>query len=196
MTESSSLREQGLAAFRFAGKFLATLALFIAALRPGPAAEELKGGSIDAMFLVGGYPVPAIRELAASAPIRLVPIEGKIVDGLKKDFSFYTRTEVPAGSYRGVNSATTSLGFSALWLIFYVVGYLVSYYYDTEFLNPLDRCAFLVYLSSVGLSAFLSRDNAGVVTPSLLWSAAVGMAAIAVAFIVQRSRLKGKGQAA
>src|SRR6266699_821954 len=86
-------------------------------LRPGPAAEELKGGSIDAMFLVGGYPVPAIRELAASSPIRLVPIEGKIVDGLKKDFSFYTRTEVPAGSYFGVDSATTSLGFSALWLV-------------------------------------------------------------------------------
>jgi uncharacterized protein len=86
-------------------------------LRPGPAAEELKDGSLDAMFLVGGYPVPAIRELAASVPIRLVPIEGKIVDGLKKDFSFYSLSELPAGSYPGVDSATPSLGFSALWLV-------------------------------------------------------------------------------
>src|SRR6266851_3256796 len=59
-------------------------------LRPGPAAEELKGGTIDAMFLVGGYPVPAIRDLATSHPVRLVPIEGKIVEALKNDFSFYS----------------------------------------------------------------------------------------------------------
>src|SRR5258707_8597559 len=85
-------------------------------LRPGPAAEQLKEGSLDAMFLVGGYPVPAIREVAAAVPIRLVPIEGKIVDGLKKDFGFYSRTEIPAGSYFGVDSGTPSLGFSALWL--------------------------------------------------------------------------------
>ena len=86
-------------------------------LRPGPAAEELKGGSIDAFFLVGGYPVPAIRDLAASTPIRLVPIEGAVVDSLAKDFAFYRRTEIPAGSYPGIDSGTPSLGFSALWLV-------------------------------------------------------------------------------
>lgn len=86
-------------------------------LRPGPAAEELKTGSLDAFFLVGGYPIPAIRDLAAAIPIRLVPIEGKIVDALKKDFGFYSRSEIPAGSYPGNNIATPSLGFSALWLV-------------------------------------------------------------------------------
>jgi TRAP transporter TAXI family solute receptor len=86
-------------------------------LRPGPAAEELKAGTLDALFLVGGYPVPAIRDLAAAIPVRLVPIEGKIVDALKKDFSFYSRTEIPGGSYPGVDTATPSLGFSALWLV-------------------------------------------------------------------------------
>ncbi|MFI5381226.1 MAG: TAXI family TRAP transporter solute-binding subunit, partial [Tepidisphaerales bacterium] len=86
-------------------------------LRPGPAAEELKAGTLDALFLVGGYPVPAIRDLAASLPIRLVPIEGKIVDKLKKDFSFYYLTEIPAGSYPGIDVDTPSLGFSALWLV-------------------------------------------------------------------------------
>ncbi|MFI4948512.1 MAG: TAXI family TRAP transporter solute-binding subunit [Alphaproteobacteria bacterium] len=86
-------------------------------LRPGPAAAELKAGTLDALFLVGGYPVPAIRDLAASVPIRLVPIEGRVVDALKKDFGFYRRTEIPAGSYPGIDSATPSLGFSALWLV-------------------------------------------------------------------------------
>ena len=86
-------------------------------LRPGPAAEELKDGSLDALFLVGGYPVPAIRDLADSIPIRLVPIEGKIVDALKQDFGFYRGTEIPAGSYPGIDTGTPSLGFSALWLV-------------------------------------------------------------------------------
>jgi uncharacterized protein len=86
-------------------------------LRPGPAAEELKAGKLDAMFLVGGYPAPAIRDLATSLPIRLVPIEGKFVDALRKDFSFYRLTEIPSGSYPGIDTDTPSLGFSALWVV-------------------------------------------------------------------------------
>jgi TRAP transporter TAXI family solute receptor len=66
---------------------------------------------------VGGYPVPAIRDVAAAIPVRLVPIEGKVVDALRKDFSFYRRTEIPTGSYPGIDTATPSLGFSALWLV-------------------------------------------------------------------------------
>ena len=86
-------------------------------LRPAPAAAELEAGTIDALFLVGGYPVPAIRSLAAAIPIRLVTIEGKIVDVLRRDFGFYYLTEIPGGSYPGVESGTLSLGFSALWLV-------------------------------------------------------------------------------
>ena len=86
-------------------------------LRPGPAAEELKSGDIDAFFLVGGYPIPVIRDLAATIPIRLVPIEGELVDRLKKDFTFYHRAVIPAGLYPGVDSETVSLGFYALWLV-------------------------------------------------------------------------------
>ena len=86
-------------------------------LRPGPATQELKAESIDALFLVGGYPVPAIRDLAAAIPIRLVPIEGNIIDVLRKDFGFYRLTDIPAGSYPGIDTDTPSLGFSALWLV-------------------------------------------------------------------------------
>jgi TRAP transporter TAXI family solute receptor len=86
-------------------------------LRPGPAAEALKDGALDAFLLVGGDPVPAIRSLAAVVPIRLVPIEGKIVDMLHKDFPFYHPTEIPGGIYPGIDGATPSLGFSALWVV-------------------------------------------------------------------------------
>ena len=133
-------------------------------LRPGPAAEELKGGSIDAMFLVGGYPVPAIRELAASAPIRLVPIEGKIVDGLKKDFSFYTRTEVPAGSYFGVDSATPSLGFSALWLVNADIDADLVYAITQSLWNP-ATAVLLAALDPIGNRIRLERALDGLSVP-------------------------------
>jgi TRAP transporter TAXI family solute receptor len=86
-------------------------------LRPGPGAAELKAGTIDAEFIVGGYPVPAIRDLAIGTPIRLIPIEGAVVDRLKKDFAYYQTTEIPAGAYSGVDVSTASVGFSALWLV-------------------------------------------------------------------------------
>jgi TRAP transporter TAXI family solute receptor len=86
-------------------------------LRPGPAAEELKAGSLDALFLVGGYPIPVIHDLAASVSIRLVPIEGEFVDALRKNFSFYRLTNIPADSYPGIDTDTLSLGFSALWVV-------------------------------------------------------------------------------
>jgi len=86
-------------------------------LRPGPAAEELKSGEIDAFFLVGGYPIPAIRDLASTIPIRLVPFEDPLLDRLKKDFAFYHRAVIPAGLYPGVDGETVSLGFYALWLV-------------------------------------------------------------------------------
>jgi TRAP transporter TAXI family solute receptor len=68
-------------------------------LRPGAAAEELKSGDIDAFFLVGGYPIPAIANLAATIPIRLVGFEDPLLDRLKKDFAFYYRSAIPGGTY-------------------------------------------------------------------------------------------------
>jgi TRAP transporter TAXI family solute receptor len=86
-------------------------------LRPGPGAADLKAGTIDALFITGGSPVPAIRDLAASTPIRLIPIEGQALEKLNKDFAHYRVAAIPAGTYPGVDTPTPSVGFSALWLV-------------------------------------------------------------------------------
>jgi uncharacterized protein len=86
-------------------------------LRPGPAGEELKSGEIDAFFLVGGSPIPAIRDLAATIPIRFVALDEPLLDRLKKDFPFYHRAVIPGGTYPGIDSDTVTLGFYALWLV-------------------------------------------------------------------------------
>jgi TRAP transporter TAXI family solute receptor len=86
-------------------------------LRPGPGAAEVKAGTVDAMFISGAYPVPAVRDLAASTPIRLIPIEGEVIEKLNRDFGHYRPAAIPAGAYPGIDEPTPSIGFSVLWLV-------------------------------------------------------------------------------
>ena len=86
-------------------------------LRPSQAAAEMKAGTVDALILAGGYPVPAIQELAAATPVRLVPVVGDVAAKLGKEFSLYTSTTIPAGIYRNVDTDTASVGFYALWVV-------------------------------------------------------------------------------
>jgi uncharacterized protein len=86
-------------------------------LRPSQAAEEMKAGTVDALILAGSYPVPAIQDLAAAIPIRLVPITGSVAAKLQHEFSYYSPAVIPAGSYRNVDTDTRSIGFYVLWLV-------------------------------------------------------------------------------
>lgn len=86
-------------------------------LRLGTAAANLKDGTLDGFFLIGGVPVPAIRELAAATPIRLVPIDDHVLSKMKERSSSYRRSVIPAGTYAGVEVATPSVGFYALWVV-------------------------------------------------------------------------------
>ena len=49
----------------------------IPALRSSP--PHMSDGTLDGFFLIGGVPVPAIRELAATTPIRLIPIDDDVL---------------------------------------------------------------------------------------------------------------------
>jgi uncharacterized protein len=86
-------------------------------LRPAQAAEEMQAGTLDALILAGSYPVPAIQELAATIPVRLLPVSGPIATKLEKEFSFYGAAAIPAGTYRHVDTDTPSVGFFALWVV-------------------------------------------------------------------------------
>ncbi len=86
-------------------------------LRPGAAAARLKDGAIDGFFLIGGVPVPAVRDLAAATPIRLVPIDDEVLARMQKRYGLYRRATIPAGSYPGVDAETPSIGFHAIWVV-------------------------------------------------------------------------------
>jgi TRAP transporter TAXI family solute receptor len=84
--------------------------------RLSDAAASLSARTLDAFFLVGGYPIPAVVELAAATPIRLVPISEEGFDKLKKRYPFFTRTAIPADAYPGLEGETPTLGLNALWI--------------------------------------------------------------------------------
>jgi uncharacterized protein len=86
-------------------------------LRLGQAAAELEAGSVDAIIISGGVPIPAVSELAQTMPIRLVPVDGRVRATLGRQFSVYGATTIPAGSYRNIDRDIPSVGFYALWLV-------------------------------------------------------------------------------
>jgi hypothetical protein len=86
-------------------------------LRPGVAAANVTEGTLDGFFLIGGTPVPAIRALASTTPVRLIPIDDDVLEKLKNSSRSYRRSIIPAGTYPGMNVETQSLGFNALWIV-------------------------------------------------------------------------------
>jgi TRAP transporter TAXI family solute receptor len=86
-------------------------------LRLAQAASSLKSGELDAFFIVAGAPVPAIQDTAGNVSIRLVPLPDPVIDAITKKYRFLVRDEVPAGTYKGVDEATATIGTTAVWIV-------------------------------------------------------------------------------
>ena len=85
-------------------------------LGPGPSADALREGKLDAIFLVAGPPAQAIVTLASSTEIALIPITGKQVERLRKRYPFFSRGVIPAGAYKNANDVET-LTVGAQWVV-------------------------------------------------------------------------------
>ena len=57
----------------------------------GDSADSLKDGKIDAAFV----------DLSTAAQVYVIPVDGAERDSLMKDYAFYTKTTIPAGTYKG-----------------------------------------------------------------------------------------------
>jgi len=85
-------------------------------LAPGPSADALRDGTLDAIFLVAGPPAQAIVGLAGSTEISLIPIAGKKVEQLRKRYPFFSRGVIPAGAYQNEQPIET-LTVGAQWVV-------------------------------------------------------------------------------
>jgi len=78
------------------------------------AADQLRNGDIDAAFVVGGWPVGAIEELANTNDIHIVPIEGENREAVKDAASWFADDTIPGGTYSGVSEDVETVSVQAM----------------------------------------------------------------------------------
>jgi len=78
------------------------------------ASEQLANGDIDAAFVVGGWPVGAIEDLANTNDLEIVPIAGDNREAVKEDASWFADDTIPAGTYSGVDEAVETVAVQAM----------------------------------------------------------------------------------
>lgn len=85
-------------------------------IKPNLAAEKIKAGKLDAFFIVAGYPVLSVVQLATEAGAKLIPIKGTEADSLIKKYRFFSRVTIPANIYPGI-AETLTLSVGAQWIV-------------------------------------------------------------------------------
>ncbi|MDX6750782.1 TAXI family TRAP transporter solute-binding subunit [Geminicoccaceae bacterium 1502E] len=83
---------------------------------PAVALARMRAGELDAMFLVGGYPMAIIDELIRELDARLVPIKGPEADRLVREHAYLAFDIIPFGVYGNGRSVET-LGVGAQWIV-------------------------------------------------------------------------------
>ncbi|EMA19833.1 TAXI family TRAP transporter solute-binding subunit [Haloarcula argentinensis] len=78
------------------------------------AADQLRNGDIDAAFVVGGWPVGAIEDLANTNDLVIVPISGDNRAAAKEDASWFADDTIPADTYTGVDEAVETIAVQAM----------------------------------------------------------------------------------
>lgn len=76
-------------------------------------AEGIQNGTLDACFITAGVPNSALQELAFTAGLILIPVDGIQADSICSKYSFYTKTTIPAGTYKGTDTDTPALAIKA-----------------------------------------------------------------------------------
>jgi TRAP transporter TAXI family solute receptor len=78
------------------------------------AADQLQNGDIDAAFVVGGWPVGAIEDLATTNDIHIVPVEGEDREAVKDSASWFADDTIPGGTYSGVDEDVDTVSVQAM----------------------------------------------------------------------------------
>jgi uncharacterized protein len=78
-------------------------------LPPAESAQALRSGEIDAFFVTGGLPMPAVQQLADQRAIRLVTLLDEIEDLQAQHGERYQARTIPFGTY-GMEDEVETLG--------------------------------------------------------------------------------------
>ncbi|MEW6427122.1 MAG: TAXI family TRAP transporter solute-binding subunit [Thermodesulfobacteriota bacterium] len=129
------------------------------------AAAALGDNLIDAFWVFAGYPNSSIIQAAASNQIRLLDVvEAAEQAGFFKEYPFYARLTIPAGTYSGVDTPTASFQDAALW----VAGRHLKeegVYNALADIYSAEGLAHMVKVKSTAKSMSVESGLSGVVTP-------------------------------
>jgi TRAP transporter TAXI family solute receptor len=79
-----------------------------------PAAEQIKGGRLDAAFFTTGFGSAVLVDIFASGQAVLVPVAPVEGDALRRSYPFYTAERIPANTYKGQAQEVTTVGVMAM----------------------------------------------------------------------------------
>ncbi len=83
----------------------------------GASIEALTSGEVDAVFIAGAVPDPAIQELGQQhQDVRLIPIAQATLSNLTEEYFSYYGITIPERTYPGQTQPYRTLGFAALLL--------------------------------------------------------------------------------
>lgn len=119
------------------------------------AANSLKDGNIDAGFITAGFPTAAVQDIAAQHNVVLIPVSDEIADQLIKQYPFYTKVTIPAGTYQKQDADVQSLAVKAMLVATDAMDEQTAYDITKAIYTNLDK---LKAAHSVG--ALITRESA------------------------------------
>ena len=78
------------------------------------AADQLRDGDVDAAFVVGGWPVGAVEELATTADIAILNMTDDEREAARADASWFADDTIPAGTYDGLDEDVDTVSVQAM----------------------------------------------------------------------------------
>ncbi len=78
------------------------------------AADQIRDGDIDAAFIVGGWPVGAVEDLATTTDIEILDLDAGSRDAAMEDASWFAADTIPAGTYEGIDEDVDTVSVQAM----------------------------------------------------------------------------------
>ena len=80
-------------------------------------ADAIRDGRIDAFFATAGAPTPAIVDLALGREIVVMEVSETNANQLIRNYPFYSRYAIPAGTYQGMNRQVMTVAVKATLIV-------------------------------------------------------------------------------
>jgi uncharacterized protein len=76
--------------------------------------EGIQDGSIDAGFISGTYPVPAVQQLTYEKDVRIIPVDENVLKKVIHDNPYFYRDVLKPGAYKGITQDVPILVFGSI----------------------------------------------------------------------------------